>query len=234
MEPRVHAALVLGVVSSSICRSWCCRLSRPLTGFASKGVPTTPNDGGGDPPPRRHRSGEVCIGSWGTTERRCPMTTGPMLKLDARNRVRAALVLAGALVLASAVTWPVVLAWTIVIVGTCVLTRQIELGKASFVAHRHGRLPWSAASRWSAPVDDLHARLDRALDRLAAGAPETPAQATAPAPAPPRIRSHRVATRVSYERGVRARTTCTPVLRISSDGSVAARRPSHLVGSKAP
>jgi hypothetical protein len=152
-----------------------------------------------------------------------------MLKLHPRNRVRAALVLAGALVLASAVTGPVALAWTIVIAATCALTHQIKLGNASFVGHRRGTTPWSAASRWSAPVG-LHDRLDRALDRLAAGAPETPATV----PERSRVRNHRVATRVSYERGVRARTTCTPVLRISSNGSVGARRASYLVGSKAP
>jgi hypothetical protein len=129
-------------------------------------------------------------------------------------------------------THPVVLAWAVVLVATFVLIRQIERGRATFVTHRHGKGPCFAATRWSAPVQDLEARLDAAFDRLTAPA-EVPSDddiATAP-----RVRSHRVATRVSYERGVHARTTCTPVLRISDvGGTVGVRRPSYLVGSNRP
>ena len=155
----------------------------------------------------------------GTTERRCPMTSVPFSQLHASNRFRAALVLAGALVLASARTHPVVLAWAIVIVATCILTRQIELGNVSLVAHRRRNTRWSAATRGLVEADDLRARLDRALDGLSARVSAVSANEAAV----PRVRSHLVSARVSYERGVRARTTCTPVVRISSGTSAAAR-----------
>jgi hypothetical protein len=148
-------------------------------------------------------------------------------KLHASNRFRAALVLAGALVLVSARTHPVVLAWAIVIVGTCTLTRQVKLGNVSFVAHRHGNALW-ASRTGSIELHDLDARLDRALDRLAAHIPAVPASEAAAS----RIRSHRILARVSYQRGVRARTTCTPILRISDRASAAPVRVHNLVDSK--
>ena len=73
----------------------------------------------------------------------------------------------------------VALAWTIVIAATCdaSLARSSSATLRSLL-HRHGNLPVVRGEPRGRPrVDDLHARLDRALDRLAAGAPEPPAPA---------------------------------------------------------